>query len=159
MAGSRLVAARAVLVALAVTVAACGGGSDEKKPPDPCALLTNAEVDDALGGASQPPKRNARPSGGVVQVCTWFPARARGQRRFVQVSVAGFPGGARAVFDGGKRAAPGAKDASGIGDAAYSSELAGHTRITSLKGETVISVTSMDAPSATKLAKAALGRL
>lgn len=174
----RAAAWAAVFIALAPAVAACGGGSD-KKPSEgagpgttpkqsgggstartgPCTLLTSAEVQAALGGPFKPPTRNASPVGGAVQVCTWFPQAGSGPLGFVQVSVADFPGGGRAVFGGGKRATAGAKDASGIGDAAYSSKAGSNTKITSLKGETVISVTSVDEASAMKLAKAVLDRL
>jgi uncharacterized protein DUF3558 len=178
MARRRLVAGSAVFAVLALAVAACGGGSDEKPSTEaggsaparrsdarspaetnPCALLTSAEVHDALGGPSKPPKRNASPSGGVLQVCTWFRAGGTGPPRFVQVSVGDFAGGGRAVFDGGKRATPGANDVDGIGDAAYSSSLGGNTKITALKGETVISVTSADEASAMQLARAVLSRV
>jgi uncharacterized protein DUF3558 len=178
MARRRLVAGSAVFAVLALAIAACGGGGDEKpsteagggaparrsdaRPPaqpDPCTLLTSAEVQDALGGPSKPPKRNASPSGGVLRVCTWFREGGAGPRRFVQVSVADFAGGGRAVFDGGKRAAPGANDVDGLGDGAYSSRLGGTTRITALEGDTVISVTSAHGPSARKLVEAVLSRL
>jgi hypothetical protein len=163
---------------VALGIAACGGGSNKKPATrtggaptiqqsgagstandDPCALLTDAEVRDGLGAPFKPPKRNDSPAGGAVQVCTWFPLNASLPVRYVQVSVANFAGGGRAVFDAGKRATPAARDAAGIGDAAYSSKLGSVTKITSLTGDTVISVTSPDEATATKLAKAVLGRV
>jgi hypothetical protein len=173
----------AVSIGLALAVAACGGGDGKKASTgaaaggagavttteqpgggaagttDPCSLLTSEEVQGALGGALKPPKRNASPSGGAVQVCTWFPQGGSLPVRFVQVSVAEFPGAGRAVFDGGRRATPNAKAVSAVGDAAYSSKLGTGTKITFLKGETVISVTSVDEASATQLAKAVLARM
>jgi hypothetical protein len=168
----------AVLVGFALAIAACGGDSDKKQRPeprggataarsgpappakaDPCSLLTSAAVEDALGAPFKRPERNAAPSGGALQVCTWFREGGARPLRFVQVSVGDFAGGGRAVFDRGRRATPGAQDVPGIGDAAYSTRLAGNTKVTTLKDETVISVTSVDEPSATKLAKLVLGRL
>jgi acetaldehyde dehydrogenase (acetylating) len=70
-----------------------------------------------------------------------------------------FPGtSGRTQFDGLKKISPGATDVSGIGDAAFANMLGTSAKVTVLKGEMVIAVTSVDSASATKLAKAVLGR-
>jgi len=126
---------------------------------DPCTLLTKAEVEGALGGPSKPPKKNESPGGGAVKVCSWFPVSGS-PIRFVQVSLSRFPtSSGKAQFDGLKKLAPGAKDVSGIGEAAFVSKFGPDSKVSVLKGETVLGVTSPDAAGATKLAKAALGRM
>jgi hypothetical protein len=127
---------------------------------DPCSLVTKTEAEDALGGPSNPPKKIASPSGGSVKVCSYFSAAGKLPIKFVQVSVSKFPtASGKSQFAGLKKISPGAKDVAGIGEAAFASKIGTNTKVTVLKGESVVSVTGPDEASATKLVKAALGRM
>ena len=134
------------------------GAEEEPVSKDPCTLLTKEEAEDALGGPSKPPEKEPT-QGTDVSLCSWFPSGFEGAANFVQVSLTVPADGARLQYEAGTRVAPGAKEVSGIGEAAYTSDVGTHHKVTTLVGKQLLEVTTPDEESAIRLIKAALERL
>ncbi|MGI8594092.1 MAG: hypothetical protein ACR2ML_06970 [Solirubrobacteraceae bacterium] len=148
----------AVLLGSVLALAGCGG-DDGGDSAGACAFLNKDEVEDALGGPFAPPKRNEGPSGSAVEVCSWYAEAGKDGRGFIQLTVSNFPGKGRRQFDNQRKITPRAKDISEVGEGAFASGFGRNTKVTTLKGDRLVEVLSVDEGTATELAKAVLDRV
>jgi hypothetical protein len=161
----------AVGLASVLAAASCGFGESSPPPPAPpeqpqaepaeqaktddaCKLLTQAEVEEALGGATQPgdPNNPEMPSS-----CSWFLEGRGDAAAFVNAEIV--PGG-RPAYDAEKSTkAAGADPVPDLGDDAYKVDEGQGTRIAAVEGEKVVEVIAPSDARAEELARKALARL
>ena len=155
----------AVLLGSLLALAGCGSGEDDSagSTEGACAYLTKDDVEGALDGPFAPPRRNEGSSGSAVQVCTWYPDAGndagKGGRGLVQLTVSRFEGKGRAQFDNQRKITPGATVISGVGEGAFAGRFGQNTKVTTLKGDHLVEVLSVNQQIATELAKAVLERV
>jgi hypothetical protein len=157
------------LVAL-LGAAGCGFGESSPPPPPPpeqpsarpaeeartddaCALLTKAEVEEALGGAADPGKA-ANPE--EPTSCSWFPEGGGDALTLVRTEIVS---GGRPAYDAEKSTHGGGDPVSDLGDDAYEVPEGKGTKVAVVEGDKVLEVIAPEESSAEELARKALARL
>lgn len=125
-------------------------GAPESTSGDACALLTKAEVEQAVGAAAAASRPNNPDS---PTSCTWYQEDGR---YLVGTEIVS---GGRAAYDAERSTQDGAKGVPGLGDDAYEVDESESTKVAAAAGDKVVEVNAPTAAGARELARQALGRL